>query len=160
MNNDEVEKNIIEAIEILGKVVTENFKFINKRLDGMGEGNKLYLDAISDRISNIVNLLTLKENEEKTATNEAGNTTVGPGIIKKKERPKPETPIEEGSYYVDAIFDRETEKAEMYSHPDDPRLITWVPKSVIKTYDNKLCKLTLINKYALDKYIKWEERTS
>ena len=47
MNNDEVEKNILEAIEILGKTIYASHKILE------------------DRISNIVNLLTLKENEEK-----------------------------------------------------------------------------------------------
>ena len=72
MNNDEVEKNIIEAIEILGKTIYESHKILE------------------DRISNIVNLLILKENEKKpkTATNHRGNSTVGPGIIKKRPNAK------------------------------------------------------------------------
>lgn len=153
MNNDEVEKNIIAAIEILGKVVTENFKIVNERITELFEKMEIF-----------DNLPIVKKEKpvEKTATNTNGNLTAGPGIIKetpKPERPESETPVEEGHYYVDAIFERESEKAEMYSHPDDPKLITWVPKSVIKTYDNKLCKLTLISKYALDKYINWVVKT-
>ena len=72
MNNDEVEKNIIEAIEILGKVVTHNFKVNNQRITDLYE-------AI-----NGLHIFELPKEPEPTATNHRGNNTVGPGIIKKE----------------------------------------------------------------------------
>ena len=79
VTNDE----LLEAIELLGKVVTKTAKITN------------------DRIDNIVNLLTLKENEEKpvekkeepTATNHQGNNTVGPGIVITDDPNHGEVPI-------------------------------------------------------------------
>ena len=94
MNNDEVEKNIIEAIELLGKTIYASHKILE------------------DRISNIVNLLTIQENEKKpepTATNHRGNNTVGPGIITEKEEPiSSKIPLsykiaEKGCKYCDGI---------------------------------------------------------
>ena len=72
MNNDEVEKNIIETIELLGKVVTDNFKVINERITELFE-------MLKPRP--IIAYGEGPAPDGRTATNTDGNVTVGPGLI-------------------------------------------------------------------------------
>ena len=91
MNNDEVEKNIIEAIEILGKVFTEAMKTYGLHIDA-------HFKIVSERITELFERMEIFDNlpivkKEKpepkpTATNTDGNLTVGPGIIEPKKETK------------------------------------------------------------------------
>ena len=78
---------------------------------------------------------TEKKLVEKTATNHRGNNTVGPGIIAKKEEPKPEKDAVKGTrieYKFEEYINREGEcKSYVIYHPDSEQMVKYIAKSLI-----------------------------
>ena len=93
--------------------MTENFKIIN------------------DRINNIVNLLIIKENEEKPEPVYPPNNSPEP----KKEEPKPEKDAVKGTrieYKFEEYINREGEcKSYVIYHPDSEQMVKYIAKSLI-----------------------------
>lgn len=128
MNNDEVEKNIKETIGLLGKVVIDNFKIINDRITELYE---------------VIDELPIFELPKKP---EPKRSTVGPGIIEKKdvdiekaiaEKPKTKKVFENVKgdkleFEFEEYENREGQKnSYVIYHKDSHQMVKYIGKSLI-----------------------------
>ena len=149
-----LEKKVILGIELLGKVVTENFKFVNDRLTTMGEGNKLYLDLINERITELLETedAILKQLVEpkpvKIAEDVDFEKTIrhaSPGIegtiseeaYQKAQKPKPKKVYDnEQGAKVEFEFEEYINidgefKSFVIYHPDSKQMVKYIGKTLL-----------------------------